>query len=140
VYLEVFLRLLPGLGRQGTLGYLLEHFPQLLRHCGKPVRIAVRVGVQVIEEAVLHLVVALRVRERVVGLAEMPLSGEISLVTALLEHRRQRPFRGRQTAALPLECYRGHAAPVGYTPGLNSRAARCTARLTVKREEGHPFV
>ena len=62
---------------------------------GNQVGSAIGVGVEVVEADVLHLVVALRVGQRVVVLAQVPLAGEVGLVAALLEHRGKGPFRGR---------------------------------------------
>ena len=72
-------------------------------HIGEPGRIGVGVGVEVVEAGILHLVVALRVGQRVVGFAQVPLAGEEGFVAARLEHRGQCPFRRRQSAALALE-------------------------------------
>ena len=140
VDLEVFRRRLAGLAGQRALGHLLEHRAQLRIHVGEPGRVGVGVGVEVIEAAVLHHVVALGVGQRVVGLAEVPLAGEVGLVAALLQHRGQRPFRRRQSAALALEGHGGHAAAVRDAPGLHRGAARRAARLGVEREEGHALV
>ena len=92
-----------------------------------------------IEAAIPHLVVAVRVRQRVVGLAEMPFAGEEGLVAGGLEHRRQRPLRRRQPAGLALEGHGGHAAAVRDAPGLHGGAAGRAARLGVEGEERHPF-
>ena len=93
-----------------------------------------------VEPNVFHLVIALRVWQRVIGLAEVPLTREVGVVAALLEHRCERPFRLGQSAALALECYGGHAAAVRNAPGLHRRAPRRAARLGIERKEGHPFV
>ena len=112
VDLEILCYRAARVARQRALGHLLEHFPQLRVHVGEPSRIAICVGVEVIEADVFHLVIALGVRQRVVRLAEMPFAGEVGLIAALLEHRRQRPFRCRQPTALALERDGGHAAAV----------------------------
>ena len=109
------------------------------RHVGKPGRIAIGVGVEMIEAAILHLVVALRIRQRVIGLAEMPLAGEEGLVAAGLQHRGQRPFRGRQATAFALEGHGRHAAAVRDAAGLHRGAAGRATRLGVEREERHAF-
>ena len=92
-----------------------------------------------IEAAHPHLVVAVRDRQRVVGLAEMPFAGEEGLVAGGLEHRRQRPLRRRQPAGLALEGHGGHAAAVRDASGLHGGAAGRAARLGVEGEERHPF-
>src|ERR1700730_4332311 len=76
-----------------------KHGPQFGIHVRKPGGIAIRIGIQVIEAGIFHFVVALRIGKRIVGLAEMPFSGEERLVSAGLEHRRQRPFGRRQASA-----------------------------------------
>ena len=133
VDLEVLLRRLAGIAGQRALGHLAEHRAQLRVHVREPGRIGVGVGVEMIEPAILHLVVALRVRQRVVGLAEMPFAGEERLVAAGLQHRGQRPFRRRQAAALALERHRRHAAAVRDAAGLHRRAAGRAARLARRR-------
>jgi len=138
--LEVFLRLLAGLARNRPDGDLLEHRPQFGIHVGEPGRIAVGVCVQVVQADVLHLVVALSVGQRVVGLAQVPLAGEVGLVAALLEHGGQRPLRRGQPSALALEGHGRHAAAIWDATGLHGRPARRAARLRVEREERHPFV
>ena len=137
VDLELLDRLLPGLAGQRALGDLLEHGPQFRVHVGEPGRIGIGVGVEVIEADILHLVVALGVGQRVVGLAQVPFAGEVGLVAALLQHRRQRPFRRRQAAALALEGHGRHAAAVGDAARLHRRPSRRAARLGVEGEEGH---
>ena len=107
---------------------------------GVPLRIAVGVGVEVVQQRVLHLVIALRVGQRVVRLAQVPLAREEGLVAPLLEHRRQRPLGCRQPAALALERHGGHAAAVRDAPGLHRRPPGSAAGLTVEREEAHAFV
>ncbi|MNY56071.1 hypothetical protein D3C86_1921130 [compost metagenome] len=66
----------------------------------------------------------------------MPLTGEIGLVTAGLEHRGQRPLGGGQTTALALEGHGGHAAAIGDTPGLHGGSPWRAARLRVERIKG----
>ena len=139
VDLELLARRLPRVAGQSALGHLREHRAQLRGHVGEPGRVRVRVGVEMIEAGVLHLVVALGVGQRVVGLAQMPLAGEEGLVARRLQDRRQRPLLLRQPAALPLEGHRGHAAAVRDAPGLHRRAAGRAARLGVEREERHPL-
>ncbi len=137
VDLEHLDRRLAGVARHRALGDLLEHLAQGRVHVREPGRIAVGVGVEVVEPGVLHHVVALGVRQRVVRLAEVPLAGEIGLVAALLQHRGERPFRRRQAAALALEGDGGHAAAVRDAPGLHRGAAGGAARLGVEGEERH---
>ena len=139
VDLPVLLGRLAGVAGQRALGHLVEHLAQLRVHVGEPGRIAVGVGVAVVEEAVLHHVVALGVGQRVVGLAQVPLAGEVGLVAGRLEDRGQRPLRLRQSAALALEGHGGHAAAVGDAAGLHGGAARRATRLGVEREERHAF-
>ena len=55
--------------RQRALGHPGEHLAQFVGMAGKPLRIGVGVGVEVIEANILHFVVALRGRQRIVGLA-----------------------------------------------------------------------
>jgi hypothetical protein len=45
-----------------------------------------------------------------------------------------------QSAALPLEGYRGHAAAVWEAAGLHRGAAGRAARLGIEREERHAFI
>ena len=92
-----------------------------------------------IEAAILHLVVALRVGQRVIRLPKVPLAGEEGAVARLLEHRAQGPLGRRQAAALALERHRCHAAAVRYPPGLHRGPARGAARLGIERHEGHPL-
>src|SRR5262249_24361555 len=70
----------------------------------------------------------------------MPFTGEISLVTARLEHRSQGPLRFWQTTALALEGHGGHTAAVGEAPRNHSGAPRRAAWLRIEGEEGHAFV
>ena len=140
VDLEVLPRRLARVARQRALGHLREHRAQLRAHVGEPGRVGIGVGVEVVEADVLHLVVALGVGQRVVGLAEVPLAGEEGLVARRLQHRRQGPLRRRQAAALALEGHGGHAAAVRDAPGLHGRPARRAARLGVEREERHALV
>ena len=137
VDLEFLTRRLARIARQRALGHPLEHRAQLRVHVREPGRVGVGVGIEVIEAAILHLVVALRIRQRVVGLAEMPFAGEEGLVAAGLEHRSQRPLRRRKTAALALEGHGRHAAAVRDAAGLHRRAAGRAARLRIEREERH---
>ena len=88
----------------------------------------------------LHDVIALGIGQRVVGLAQMPLAGEVGLVARLLENGAQGPFRLRQSAALALEGHRRHAAAVRYAPGLDRRTPRRTARLGIEGKERHALV
>ncbi len=137
VDLEVLLGGFARVAGHGAFGHLVKERAQLFRHVREPGGIAVGVGVQVIEPAILHHVVALGIGQRVVGFAEMPLAGEVSFVSAGLEHRAQRPLRGGQPAALALEGHGGHAAAVGDAPGLHRGASRRAAWLGVKRPELH---
>ena len=130
----------PALPDSAPLVTLCEHRPQLRVHVREPGRVGVGVGVEMIEADILHLVVALRVGQRVVGLAEVPLAGEEGLVAARLEHRGQRPFGRRQAAALALERDRGHAAAVRDAAGLHRGPAGRAARLGVERQERHALV
>ena len=100
VDLEVLFRRLAGFARQRALGHPLEHLAQLRIHVGEPGRVGVGVGVEMIEADILHLVVALRVGQRVVGLTEVPLAREEGLVAAGLQHRGKRPL-GRRQARRP---------------------------------------
>src|SRR6516165_32084 len=70
----------------------------------------------------------------------MPFTGEISFVTASLEHRSQGPLRLWQTTALALEGNGGHAAPVGEAPRDHCGASGRAAWLRIEGEEGHSFV
>ncbi len=140
VDLELLLHRLPGVARQGALGHAREHRAQFRRHVREPGRVGVGVGVEMIEAGILHLVVALRIGQRVVGFAQMPLAGEEGLVAAGLEHRSERPFRLRQAAALALEGHGGHAAAIGNTAGLHRRTAGRAARLRIEGEERHALV
>ena len=86
VDLELFASLFAGISGQRALGYLFEHGTQLRWHVWKPVRIGVGVGVEMIEEAVLHFIVALGVGERVVGFAQVPFAGEEGFVAGGFKH------------------------------------------------------
>ncbi len=130
----------PALPESEPLVTFVEHLPQLRVHVGEPLRVAVGVRVQVVQERVLHHVVALGVGQRVVGLTQMPLAGEVGLVARGLEDGGQGPLRLRQPAALALEGHRRHAAAVRDASGLHRRAPRRAAGLRVEREEGHPLV
>ena len=140
VDLELLVGVLAGLAGQRALGHPLEHRPQLRVHVREPGRVGVGVGVEVVEADILHLVVALGVGQRVVGLAEVPLAGEECLVAARLQHGGQRPLRRRQAAALALEGHGRHAAAVRNAAGLHRGAAGRAARLGVEREERHALV
>ena len=137
--LELLMRRLPRLGGQRALRHLVEHGAQVLRHVGEPFLVAIGVCVEMIEKGVFHLVIALRIGQRVIGLAKMPFAGEIGLVAALLQHGRQRPFRLRQAAALTLEGHGRQSAAVGDAPRLHCGAAGRAARLRVEGEEGQAF-
>jgi hypothetical protein len=67
VDLEIFLRFLARFAGHRSLGHLVEHGPQLRVHIREPGRIAVGVGVEVVQADVLHLVIALRVGQGVVA-------------------------------------------------------------------------
>ena len=69
-----------GVAGQRALRHPVEHVAELRVHVGEPRRVAIGVGVEVVETGILHLVVALRVGHRVVGFAEVPLAGEEGLV------------------------------------------------------------
>ena len=139
VDLEVLASQLPGIARHRALGHPCEHRTQLRRHIREPTFVSISVSVEMIEPAIPHLVIALRIGQRVVGLAEMPLAGEEGLVAAGLEHGGQRPFLLRQAAALALEGHGGHAAAVRDTSGLHCGAAGRAARLRIERKERHSF-
>ena len=140
VDLEVLVRGLAGVARHRALGDLVEHVAKFLRHVREPGRIAVGIGVEMIEPGIFHHVVALGVRQRIVGLAKMPFAGEERVVAAGLQDRGQRPFGGRQAAALSLERDRRHAAAIGNAPRLDRRAAGGATRLPVEGPELHPLV
>ena len=137
VDLEVLVRRLAGLARKRALGDPVEHVAQFRVHVREPGRIAVGVGVQVVEADVTHLVEALRIGKRVVGLAQVPLAGEERGVAAELQNRAQRPLRGGQPAALTLEGDRGHAAPVRNASRDHRRASRGAGGLAVEGQELH---
>src|SRR3546814_516161 len=107
VDLEILGDLTPGGAGERALRHLLEHRPQLRVHVGKPGVVRIGVGVEVVETDVLHDVVAVGVRQGVVGLAKVPLAGEIGVVTGFLQDRRQGPLGSRQTATLALESHGG---------------------------------
>src|SRR5215471_15692130 len=93
-----------------------------------------------IEEAILHHVETVGVRQRVIRLAQVPFSGEIGFVTALLKHRRERPLRLWQAAALTLESHGGHAAAIRKAPRNHGSAPRGATWLGIEREERQSFV
>src|SRR5215475_15650638 len=92
-----------------------------------------------IEEAILHHVETMGVRQGVIRLAQVPLSREIRLVAAGLQYRSQRPFRLRQAAALALESDCGHAAAIRKAPRDHCSTSRRAAWLPIERKEGDPF-
>src|SRR5262249_48346603 len=112
-----------------------EHFAQGIGHVRKPLWVSIRIGIQMIEEAILHHVETVGVRQRVIRLAQVPFSGEIGFVTALLKHRRERPLRLWQTAALALESHGGHAAAIRKAPRNHGSAPRRATWLGIEREE-----
>lgn len=132
VDLEVLVRGLAGIARHRALCHALKHGAQLGRHVRKPGRIGIGVCIEVIKPRILHLVVALGIWQRVVGFAEMPFAREECLVTGGLQHRGQRPLGGRQSAALPLERDRCHAAAIRNAPGLHGGTAGRAARLGIE--------
>ena len=140
VDLELLFRLLARVAGQRSLGHPVEHGAEFRGHVGEPLRVAIGVGVQVVEKGVFHLIVALGVGQRIVRFAEMPFPAEKGLVACLFQHRPQGPFRLRQAAALALEGHRGHAAAVGDAARLHRGAARRAAWLGVEGEEGHAFI
>lgn len=77
---------LAGVARKRTLGDLVEHGPQFGVHIGEPGGVAVGVCIAVIEEAMLHHIVALRVGQSVIGFTQMPLAGEVGLVAGGFHH------------------------------------------------------
>ncbi len=137
--LEVLARGLPRISRQCTLGYPLKHCAKLRVHIGEPGRIAVRVGIEMIQPAVSHFVEALRVGQRVVGFAQVPLAGEEGVVPSGLQHGSQSPLRCRKSTALPLEGHRCHSASVGNTAGHHGGATGRATRLGVEGQERHTF-
>jgi hypothetical protein len=79
--LNIFAGFSPAVARRARpMVTLLEHRAHCRIHIREPGRIAVGVGVEVIQADVLHLVVALRIGQRVIGLAQVPFAGEIGLV------------------------------------------------------------
>src|SRR5262245_16041042 len=108
-------------------------------HVGEP-RITVGVGVEVVEERVFHFVIALGVRQRVVGFPQVPLAGEEGLVPCRFQYGPQGPLRAWQSATLALEGHRGHAAAVWEPAGLHRRAARRAAWLAIERKECHALI
>ena len=132
VDLEILARRLAGISRQRTLGHLLEHFPQLRVHVRKPLWVGIRVGVEMIKPAILHLVVALRVGQGIVCLTEMPLADEEGLVARGLQYGRECPLGCRQAAALALKRNRRHAAAIWDAARLHRGASRRAARLRIE--------
>ena len=137
VDLEVLVRRFAGLARQRALGHAREHGAELRVHVGEPGRVGVGVGVEVIEAGILHLVVALRGGQSVVGLAEVPFAGEEGAVAGRLQHRGEGPLRRGQPAALALEGHGRHAAAVRRAAGLHGGSAGRAARLGVEGVELH---
>src|SRR5262245_19079259 len=93
-----------------------------------------------VEKGELHFVVALRVRQRIVGFAQVPLAGEESLVSCCFQHRRQRPLCRRQAAALTLESHSCHTAAVGNATRLHRRTSGCATRLRIERKKRHALI
>lgn len=92
-----------------------------------------------IQTNVFHHVVTLRVGQGIIGFAQVPLTGEISVVAAGLEYRGQGPLSSWQATALALHGHGSHPAAIGDTPGLHGCAARCAAWLSIKRVKSDPF-
>ncbi|MNP15273.1 hypothetical protein D3C76_1076260 [compost metagenome] len=136
VDLELFNGFFTGLGRQRALSHLGEHGTGFFIHVREPGRVGIGVGIEVIEADVLHHVVTLGIGQCVIGLAQVPLAGEVSLIAAGFQHRCQCPFSRWQTTALALERHRGHAAAVGDAPGLHRGAAWGAAWLGIEGVEG----
>jgi len=89
-----------------------------------------------IEKGVFHLVIALRIGQRVIGLAKMPFAGEIGLVA---------PFFSTDAASIPPSASRrltwkarSSIRCVGMRPSALRRGGRA-ARLRVEGEEGQAF-
>src|SRR5215510_1695562 len=93
-----------------------------------------------IEEAILHHVETMGVRQGVIRLAQVPFSREIRFVAAGLEHRSQRPLRFWQAATLTLESNGSHAAAIRKAPRDHCGTSRRAAWLPIERKEGDPFV
>ncbi len=85
VDLEVLDGLFSRLAGERAFRDFLEHLSQFRVHRREPVRIAIGVRIKVIQENMLHLVITLRVRQRIVGFPQVPFPGEIGLVARLLE-------------------------------------------------------
>lgn len=90
-----------------------------------------------IEAGIPHFIVALGIRQSVVGLTKVPFAGEEGFVASRLQHRSQRPFFRWEAAALTLEGNGRHPAAVRNAAGLHGSAARRAARLSVERKERH---
>ena len=69
VDLELFVRCLAGVAGHHALGHLVEHGTKLIRHVREPRRVAVGVGIEVIDAAILHHVVAVGIGQRVICFA-----------------------------------------------------------------------
>src|SRR5262252_2777183 len=93
-----------------------------------------------IEEAILHHVETMGIRQGVIRLAQVPLTCEIGFIAAGLEHGSQRPFRLRQAAALALEGHGGHATAIRKTPRDHCSTSRRAAWLPIERKEGDSFL
>src|SRR6185437_16931533 len=115
----VFVGLFAGVAGENALGDFLEHGAQLIGHVGEPCGIGVGIGVEVIQAAGLHDVIAMRIGQRVIGLAEMPFAGEVGFVAAGFELGGEGPFGLGQSPALPLERDGCHAAAIGESASLH---------------------
>src|SRR6516225_6235983 len=80
------------------------------------------------------------IRQRIIRLAQVPLSREIRFVAAGLEHGSQRPLRLWQAATLALESNGSHAAAIRKAPRNHCSTSRRAAWLPIERKEGDPFV
>ena len=118
---------------EDSSGDLLEEGAHLRAHGLMPTIHRIGVRVEVVEEGVLHLVIAMRDRQGIVRFPQMPLAGEVCVVAALLQHRGQGPFGRGQATTLTLKRHRRHAAPVRETAGLHGCPARSAAWLPVER-------
>ena len=144
VDLEFLFRRLPGIARHRALRDLLEQLTKVRGHVREPGRIGIGVRVEMIEAGILHLVVALRIGERVVGFAEVPFASEERLVATGLEHGRQvsipppagrRPGPGRPRWSCRCGSGCGRSAP-RHGPACSSAVRRRIERSCPQMRDG----
>ena len=102
VDLEVFLCRFSALPESAPFSVTFWNVPATRSRVREPGRVGVGVGVEVIQPGVFHHVVALGVRQSIVGFADA-ITGEVRSYSRPASVPAKRPFCRRQPAALALE-------------------------------------